>query len=206
MAKIISGQAGAFKIYPRGFLGTVQSPTIEKTTSGQQSENIGRLHFDVTMFDANKSARITANMVIDNLYREAVRRGSTPFDLREKVYIAALRAFGTHSFYDWYRVQYESPAFGLTNRRFLDDTFKFIQTGRRDLPLSNWISMVKADEVNPGTREFDQYAVSFFGCTNPSEQPTYSASLPEILQQWLSKEGGFNDFLGTLFILFGVSD
>lgn len=206
MGKTISGTNGAFKIYPRGFLGTVQSPTIEKTTANDSSGMVGRMHFDVTMFDASKSTRITANMVIDSLYREFIRTGRANFEFREKVYIAALNAFGTYNFYNWYQVQYESPAFGNTNRRFLDDTFRFITSGRRSLPLQSWISLVKSDEQNTGEHFLGQYAASYFGVVKTNEAALYQNTLPEVLQSWLAKEGGFNDMLLTLFILFGVSD
>lgn len=206
MSKIISSPVGSFKIYPRGFLGTMQSPTIEKTNTSINNQVVGRMHFDVSMFDATKSTRITANMTIDKLYRDFVRSGSAKFEYREQVLVAALRAFGTLRFYDWYRAQFESPVFGQTNRQFLDDTFKFLMTGRRDLPINNWIDLVKADESNTGVHSYSTYAAEFFRCSGPRETPGSQPQLTEVLQSWVSREGGFNDLIGTLFILFGVVD
>lgn len=197
---------GTYKVYPRGFLGSVQSPTIERT-SYPSNPSTGRMNYDVRLFDSSKSTKITANMTIDSLYREYVRRGSTSYDFREKVFIAALNAFGTRNIYEWYVAQFNGPSFGDTNRQFIDDTFKFIMTGRRNLPLTNWNSLVKADENNNGVTQLGEHAMKFFvGCRTINDRPIRNMSIAEFIQDWISAEGGFNDMLFTLFILFGVSD
>ena len=208
MGKLKADLNGTFKIYPRGFLGSVQSPTVERSATGTSNDAglVGRLQYDMTLFDANKSKKITANMIIDKHYRDFVRSGSINFNKREQVFIAALNAFGTKNIYQWYCAQFESPSFGETNRTFLDDIFKFIQTGRRALPLTNWNSLVRADETNDGNRQLGTHASSYFGCGTVDNMPIRYTSVQQFLQDWLSREGGFNDMIFSLFILFGVSD
>jgi hypothetical protein len=197
-------QNGKYKIYPRGFLGSLQSPVLEKTNN--PTNTTGRLHYDMNLFDSTKSTKIVANMTIDTLHRELIRTGIANFSFREKVLMEAFKAFGSKHFHEWYFVQYQSPSFGQTNRNFLDDTIRFIETGTRCYPINTWERLVQSDESNTNSKELGPYAKNLFKCEDVDKQPYRLIGFPEVIQSWISKEGGFNDLLYTLFILFGVSN
>lgn len=80
---------------------------------------------------------------------------------------------------------------------FLLDTLNFIQTGKRKMGVNNWFELL---EENPAP---DRYSVP----RNAKEQ-LFSFEIPynsivDLLVQWTTHTGGFDDMVCTLNILFG---
>jgi hypothetical protein len=128
------------------------------------------------------------------------------FDFRKKVLEAALPAWGTMDIAEWYEIQFSNPEFGDIHQRFLDDCFRFIETGEREIEPEFWYKIL-ADEYDrtdsPGsiTRAafgsgFGDQATRFFKSVN-----TY---LPQVICRWTAQRDGFDDMLMSLNVLFGT--
>lgn len=202
MGKLSTSLDRGFKVHPRGFLGGLQSTTIIKSDTSKPNT---RLTVDLSLFSQGRSEKITANLMVDNIFKEIQVHGSGSFERRERFLKAALFAFGSTNFHTWYLAQFQSPSFGDIHQRFLEDTFKFIQTGKRDIPLSSWNILVNPEEDNSSKVVHGDQAKKLFQYSN-NNHPDYRPSIVEITQRWLSQEGGFNDFATTVHILFGISE
>lgn len=75
-------------------------------------------------------------------------------------------------------------------RRFLLDTIKFIETGKRDISILSWFDLIKSSE------ELDIKSVSRI-------TPLKVGHEDNLLGMWLSHDGGFLDMLWSLRIIFG---
>lgn len=202
MGKLSTSLDRGFKVHPRGFLGGLQSTTIVKTDNARPNT---RLTVDLSLFSQGRSEKITANLMVDGIFKEIQMHGSGSFERRERFLKAALFAFGSTNFHTWYLAQFQSPSFGDIHQRFLEDTFKFILTGKRDIPLSSWNVLVSPEEDNSSKITHGPNASKLFQYSG-NKNPDYRPSIVEITQKWLSQEGGFNDFAMTVHILFGISE
>jgi hypothetical protein len=199
------GGPATLRLYPRGFLGRALSPRLA----------VKPRPFDVRIRTTPIASVVTpqqgvaeANAAVEMLHAQYVRRAAVTmsFEFREKVLIAALDAFGTVSFTDWYHSQPESPAFGDTHQRFLDDTLRFILQGRRYLSLESWASFLLPTDA--GIRpveggEIEEEFFSYMESAQPVTGGTGTVLLADVIQQWTSRPGGIEDLLGTLHLLFG---
>lgn len=75
-------------------------------------------------------------------------------------------------------------------RRFLYDTLKFIKSGKRDIDISSWQYMLKNSE------ELDIKSVGKDAMMKPTTPDTS-------IGDWVKHDGGFQDMLWTLKIIFG---
>lgn len=184
------------KLYPRGYLGAVLGQRIQRS-SGLRESNQGFVQQRFSVLKDQNDFNV-GNPTIDALYGRYVRDWDSMrnFEFREAILKAALAAFGTSDFRMWYSAQLQSPAAGDLHVRFLDDTLKFIDNNRRDVMLETWQRLLNAAGENAlDSVELNDNALQFFGTDSPK--------LRDILQRWCSRENGFQDLLGTLFILFG---
>lgn len=196
---------GNFKIYPRGFLGAMMPTSLQKKPSNQ-SWRAG-VSFDVSIFEPNDSKIVTVNPEIENFYAAFIRKDllERDFDFREDVLRTVLNAFGTKSFEAWYLAQLQSPSFGDMHRRFLDDCINFFVSGKRDLSIQTWDSLIDSSDeplTDPKLSERAQrffYGKKFVSELSQNGNPT----IVEVVHDWISKPGGFSDLLITAHILFG---
>jgi hypothetical protein len=196
--------ATQLRLYPRGFLGAEIAPQIERTPK-PFLENITRAQFHVQDFKTMESD-LFANPHVENLYAEYIKQSARTesFEFRKKVAQVALQAFGTMNFEFWYSAQHRVPACGDLHNRFLTDTLRFIQEGRREMSLETWQNLVTITDEGDQVGGLSDYAKSFFGIGNGHFQPArFNTQLTEVLQMWLSKPNGQDDLIGTLHILFG---
>jgi hypothetical protein len=195
----------ALKIYPRGFLGRVLDTQL-KLQPRPFEARLNALAVKVNIFTPQVNS-VDANPIVESLYGQWINRApeTTSFEFRKKVMIAALSAFGTDSFYDWFSAQMLSPAFGDMHRRFLDDTLVFLQTGRREMFLETWTSLVTVRDSGERIEEFNQHEREFFGIKDPEAQyrEPMNRQLVDVIQCWVSHPTGFNDLVGSLHLLFG---
>ena len=158
----------SFRLYPRGFLGNHLSPEIEKTAKN-----------DYVLNNHNSSTdAITANNEIEKLYAQYIKNSvyTSTAEFRKQVLLAAINAFGTPNFLSWYVSQFSSPSLGDLHNRFLTDTMRFINSGRRDLSLESWDTIINistdgnSGEFNPtNARHFANAHIvikDFFGLNN----------------------------------------
>lgn len=199
-------QFGEFRIYPRGFLGAMMEPVLERNTN----KAIPGLQYDISLFNPRESKSIVANVAIEDLYAAHVRNepGTAKFDFREKALIEILAAFGTMNFESWYRVQYQSPSFGPNHLDFLDDTFGFLLNGKRKVSITNWDAILDADEKRMFTSHLPDNVRVYFQRTTVEqlgiEGQRWNSNLVDVVQDWIRRPSGFSDLLTTAHILFGI--
>lgn len=142
------------------------------------------------------------NPAVEALYSTIIRNGvhADSFEFRKQLAVTALNAFGTKDFYEWYIAQHQSPACGDSHGKYLLDTLKFIQTGKRDMSVETWGSILfMTDEGDDISEAKDKFIEDFFG----SVQYQRNRNLVDVIQSWLSQPTGANDLLYSLHILFG---
>lgn len=115
---------------------------------------------------------------------------------RRQVLDSALRLFG--EFGPWLQDQLNNPRIVGYNLEFLKDTLQFIRTGRRDLCLANWFELVAEGDDSANAAEISRSRINNF----PSVR---GETTVQLLQAWCGHEGGIEDLVGTLHILFGRS-
>jgi len=196
-------QQSSMRLFPRGFLGGNIKPQIERSSNPYNAE-IGKHQYIANDRDSNGTS-IAANPIVEGLYSDYIKNfiATSSFDFRKQVLAVALSAFGTPNFAIWFTTQYKSPAAGDLHNRFLDDTLKFINTGSRDMSLETWQSLLLITDEGNNIGAMSKYAKDFFGIQDHQDVFKANTSLIEVVQKWCSKEGGLEDLLGTLHILFG---
>ena len=193
------------KIYPRGFLGKPLEAQLKMKAKPFESR-LNALAVRVNIFTPQVNS-VDANPVVESLYGQWINRApeTTSFEFRKKVLIAALDAFGTDNFYEWFVAQHASPAFGDLHKRFLEDTLFFLQNGRRQMDLMTWTSLVTINDSGERSFETPELAREFFGIADADHQwrrPT-NRKITEVIQTWLTHARGFDDLVGSLHLLFG---
>jgi hypothetical protein len=199
-------------VYNRGFLGFDNGvSTPEAGASLEQIITAIKLNRDIPKKNPGVS-----NNEINTLWKQ-FRGGDqyvTSFEFRENILLAALDAFGTKDFREWLNIQGRSPYLTEMHRRFLNDTLRFILNGTRAAVMQNWRRLIQPTDITPNDRDVPVEFGDFFAASYEvsalessaglGEKPT--AELTSVLHQWVSREGGHEDLIETLHILFGSED
>lgn len=188
-------------VYPRGFLGYDIGLPVQK-----QSTDITRVMADIRYNKVNVSRdrTVISNEEIEKLFKQhrLGDRSMVSMAFREKILLAAGTAFGTRSFFDWCKLQQDSPYFTDMHRRFLNDTFKFIATGERSMNTSTWNQIIAVRPETPEDRKTTYLYQDFFKI-HLGALMARPAFINQTVVSWVSQPGGFEDMLATLNILFG---
>lgn len=189
------------KLYPRGFIGAVLAPRVIKKHT-QAETNQGFRTQDVAVL-ANQNRFDTPNPVVEELYNTYLldSQSAKSFDFRQRVLQAALTAFGHLNFQLWFQTQYDNTSAGELHGRFLVDTLKFLDRGRREMSLETWAAIITIDSGSDTIGPLPKEARDFFGIAQSWKR---ESDYPSIIQLWCSQPGGLEDLLGTLHILFGA--
>lgn len=166
--------------YPRGFLARTDPHRADNTAS--ESDDITQLPCDPSLEQLFKIYMSNNNLSSKWDFRsQVIARCSFLFgDLRRWL---VLQTVTNDNIYD-------------INLEFIKDTVKFIRTGKRLMPVMNWVDLMmeypdpvpgcasrhRIDELQIGDNEFDNY-----------------------VGLWCSWDGGFHDMLCTAHALFGIS-
>lgn len=211
-------------LYPRGFLG-FDIGLAARDPSNNLDQILQAIKFNKPV---PKQDVIVSNHDVDALWQEYVTGAKhvVASGFRDKILLAALRAFGTMDFGEWCAIQEMSPYFTDMHRRFLNDTFGFIATGNRAVSILSWQKLVEYQEATHKDRETRLEHESLF-CEGTTwiEKPTvdsavvrqswptpwidgYEESRPRrelvsVLHFWCAKHGGLEDLIASLHILFG---
>jgi hypothetical protein len=195
----------ALKIYPRGFLGKPLEAQLKAKPRSIASQ-LSSIAVKVNLFTPQVNS-VDANPLVETLYGKWINRApeTTSFEFRKQVFIAALDAFGTDSFFHWYGAQMYSPSYGDMHRRFLEDTLLFLQEGRRTMSLETWAALVTIQDSGERVADLSDCAKEFFGVKVPDAQyrQPQNREIPEIIQRWVSHPRGFDDLVGSIHLLFG---
>lgn len=142
-----------------------------------------------------------ASQAVEQLYHRYINdnQAGQDFEFREKVLKTALGVFGAFNFQQWFFVQYNAAGATDLHVRFLDDTLKFLSTGRREISLENWAALIRPS-VGAGPGKPSELSLRYF-CVG--ERYDRDSSWPCTVQDWCAKPGGFEDLLNVLHICFG---
>lgn len=189
------------KLYVRGFFGS--KAMSSETYQTWKSRPI------LSVFDLTPEAlqHVVANESVVEVYNQMIRRQvlHTDFEFRERVIKIALKAFGVNSFQLWAELNLQSPTFTQTHADFLNDTVRFITTGKRDMKVDMWERLIGPGSNDPNAKpELDKNLFASlpqgYSWRSRMESPT---NLHNVLAMWLSRQGGFTDLVTTLYTLFG---
>lgn len=189
-------------IYPRGFIGVGSNPA-EREGSGEDLQTI-LTNIKLNLPIGKEDEPYKANAAVEDLYQSYRLGNFTEKDpvFSEKVLLTCMRAYGATSFGDWCRMQQQSPYFTRMHKHFLNDTFRFIETGRREVSVENMGALV---DRQPKTIKDDATALEIDAFLNLNRPLEFRRSdrLTDIVTAWLSQRGGFNDFLTSTRTFFG---
>lgn len=124
--------------------------------------------------------------------------------------VEIIKAFGTDDLQVWHAQQYQSPYFGDNHVDFLEDSFKYIITGKRDIDLYTWGNILdKADVRANINAELKPYTSLFFSKTtvypfSTTDTVSFEYSVVNYVTKSYEKSKGLDDILHTAFILFCI--
>lgn len=187
--------------YPNGFVAySVGWPIVH--TTADFDDKLAAVRFSKVAAPKDKS--VISNPIIERLFEEwrAFGRKSTDATFIEDVMSAALQAFGTSNMYEWCHMQTLSPYFTANHRQFLNETFDFIETGKRRFSHPTWMQQLRLELASPEDAKVYFAYQEFFRVRDAAllKPPTDAFSF---ITRWLSKPGGVDDLLQSLHVLFG---
>jgi hypothetical protein len=192
------------RAYPRGFLGPDTGPSFAQ--AAKKMSNLGQLNM-YYVGEVNKDqSPIDPNVQVEALYARYVKQAGIygTFEFRKAVVVTAFQAFGTKSFDAWFEAQYQSPGVTDLHGRFLEDTIRFIETGRREMSLETWGSLLRISAEGCTIGKMSEEVQEFFGINRDGRRRHQDhCNLVSVFQEWLSKPNGMEDLIGTLHLLFG---
>ena len=187
-------------VYPRGFLGyDIGLPVQHETTDIVKAMSSLRYNRP----NISRDRTVISNQEIETLHQQVLLGNGSlkSMEFREKILQVALGAFGTRSFFDWVEIQQTSPYFTDLHRRFLNDTFEFIQNGRRSMNVSTWAQIIRPRAESAEDRKVTYDYKTFFKLDQSAlfRRP-YAVS--NAIASWTSHPGGYSDLINSLNILF----
>lgn len=187
---------GGLKLYPNGFLGAPIE--YRKAQVGQpiQVDLIGTAMRRISL--EPEDTDMAPNQEIQEIWTETQKHESKlkrDHAFRERLYVAALRSFGTLTITDWIEKQKQNPYFDTMQNRFVDETVCYVYTGFRKYHPSIYLDTLtigkhNAWTVGVATREY---------LTNTYEP----VLIRDFVRTWLGQRDGLSDLLFTLRVFFG---
>lgn len=195
----------AIVLYPRGFVGF--DIGLEPKTRGPDTMGfLNGLRLNKPVLQKNKT--FVSNTEVENIWNQ-YKTGDkflNSFGFRKKILQTALSAFGTSSFYEWCLLQTQNPYSTDMQKRFINDTFNFIRTGKRSVTISSWLTLVNVSNEASSTQDDVQIQIEdFFGTRLPIHAQT-EKQVSATICRWLANRNGFEDLVGTLHVFFGDKD
>lgn len=189
-------------LYPRGFIGFDTGLIVDQNTSIDMDEWVKSVKLNKPIM--KEVSPYKGIPEIDDLWNEYQSGVSfiTSFEFREKILKNALSAFGTLSFYDWCNLQNKNIYLTAMHKRFLNDTFSFIQEGKRSIAVSTWRSLLSMKVVSSQDKE-EVFLMNEYFRMNEGEFARKSFRLSDTLVDWCREENGFEDLLMTIHLIFG---
>ncbi len=187
--------------YPNGFVGYSVGWPVRQYTADVE-DKLAAMRFSKVTTPKEKS--VISNPIIEQLFGEwrSMERRATDAGFLCDVISAAVQAFGTTDMYEWCYMQTKSPYFTADHRQFLNDTFEFIETGRRKFSHATWMKVLRIRVINPQDAVQAYDFEKFFRVSAPLQHKP-SSHIYTMIERWLAQPGGFDDMLQTLHILFG---
>ena len=125
------------------------------------------------------------------------------FDTREQLLKLAKTLFATPSFFKWMQLQMDHGEIGSLHETFLIDTLEYLSGRTRRIETPQWVSLIEKAIKSYAT----QVNIAQFFDKEKYPQIAYtsmlSSSTVDILQTWVSRSGGYEDLLISLYVIFG---
>lgn len=187
--------------YPRGFVAYSVGWPIRQINADIESK-LAAVRF--TSITAPKDKTVLSNTIVERLFEQwrSMGRRVTDVDFVEDVVSAALHAFGTTDMYEWCYMQTKSPYFTVNHRQFLNETFDFIETGKRKFSHPTWLRLLKLELASPEDAK-TYFAYQDFFRVKDSVLLKPPMDVYTLIERWLSQPGGFDDMLQSLHVIFG---
>ena len=154
--------------YPHGYIGFHH----EGHTDGEGCDKITGLHELYSAINSNADLRKLRMDVFEYALAEFDKFGGFINFVNENALYAKLTDHGY---------------------RFLQDTIKFIETGKRDIDILSWEYLLKTSDI------YDKRQTG----RSTIRPPVASGYVDGSIAKWISHDGGFLDMLWSLKILFG---
>lgn len=189
---------GGLKLYPNGFLGAPHEYRSAQVNKPIQVDLIGAATRRITL--ESEANDLTPNQTIEELYKETLKHESLlkqDFAFRERLYVAALRAFGTLTINEWIEKQKQNPYFDTMQNRFVDETVCYVFTGFRKYHPMIYVDTLDIGKHNAWTIGVATREYLINGYRN---EPML---IRDFLRYWLGQRDGLSDMLLTLRVFFG---
>ncbi len=197
-----------FRMYPRGFLGGFPPPQIERERTDAFTPFLDHSYRVNIVRPADPTTY--PNKEIEALYNEYIGKSidSSTRQFKKRVLKAALAAFGTQRFDQWYLAQLSSLAYGENHALFLDDTLNFLSGKRREMSPMTWDGLIEIGKSPLGQGVPSAVAKQYFDFDYLKRSGTLTAesqyTLVNTIQTWCSRPNGFDDMICSLHVLFGT--
>lgn len=194
-----------YVVFPRGFIGVVNTSLNKESNKKTAIDKIIDLRYKNV--DTNVDSDVY-NSVITKLHGNMIDSlVSDKLSFNKAIIVEAFKSFDDNNFGVWINLQKNSRYFTVNHQKFILETLKYIQTGRRDTSIRTWEVILHREIIDDSEHvsknsKFDIELKNFFA-HQLSDGLILSNSLPRIFPQWLSHRGGNEDLLLTLNIIFG---
>lgn len=194
-----------YVVFPRGFIGVATTSLNVEKNKKTATDKIIELRYKNTETEVDSGAY---NLNITKLHSDLIDSlVSDKLSFNKAVIIEAFKSFGDNNFADWIRLQKNSRYFTVNHQKFILETLKFIETGKRDTSIRTWEVILHREIIDDAEHvsknpKFDTELKNFF-TKQLDDGLALSNSLLRIIPQWLSHRGGNEDLLLTLNIIFG---
>lgn len=185
-------------IYPSGFMGYDVGWQAQKEVA-TFDQKVAALR--TASISTPRDRILVVNLSIETLHKRyrQDRNLVRDVDFISDLLGAAANAFGTTNFYNWCYGQTKTPYFTANHREFLNDTFRFIMTGKRRFMMPSWNSMLKIRLATPEDDRTEYEFREFF----KAHQKTM---VVDVLATWLTHPFGVEDLLTTLQMMLGRNE
>ena len=188
---------GVFQVYRRGFLGKPVQENQKASVKSTIMKQLNNLQYNLIAYLADEKNHIY-NEDIEILYSQYTKKSARTgtFDFHELILQAAIAAFGTTKFIEWLDIQNKSPNITYLHSKFLLDTLKFIETGKREMVLENWEPLLNSHALSSEWEDVTKTAIEL-------NERLRIHNLKDVIRYWCGQPGGIGDLIVTLHILFG---
>lgn len=189
--------SGVFQVYRRGFLGKPVQENQKASVNSTIMKQLKNLQYNQTAYLADEKNHIY-NEDVELLYSQYTKKSARTgtFEFHELILEAALHAFGTDKFIEWIELQNKSPNATHIHSKFLLDTLRFIETGKREMVLENWEPLLNSHALAGEWEEVTDDAIAL-------NKRLRIIDLRDVIRYWCAQPNGLSDMLVTLHILFG---
>jgi hypothetical protein len=121
------------------------------------------------------------------------------FEFRERVLLAAFKAFACENMHRWFTVQLKLHSLSIMHEKFLEETLNFIKWNTpRTIEATQWEKFIEhPTKLHNTSLDADKWL------TGDDVNYYISTTIDKFLAKWVSRVNGFEDLLISLNVIFG---